>query len=215
MSPSMPGTIRSRNSTTVTSAPSLPDRAHLQPDIAATDDHHMLRHLGKRQSTGGSRPAPHPPPRPAEVRTGARGDQDAFGLKRPGAAIVQRHLDGAGGGNGPRPFHPLDLVLLEEEGHAAGQLPHDLVLWASILPRSSETLPTHADIGEMVPGLNELLRRGQQCLGRDAADVGDRCRQASRFSTHATFMPEGCPDRGNIAPGPAPITTRSKVSDMV
>ncbi len=53
-SPSMPGVIASRYSTTVTSAPSRAiDRAQFQPDHPGADHRQRLRHLGQIQRAGG------------------------------------------------------------------------------------------------------------------------------------------------------------------
>src|SRR6266700_1840378 len=71
-----------------------------------------------------------------------------------------------------------DLVLLEQVDDAVVARLHHLVLAPEHLGEIElEALHAHAVIGEVMPGLLEVLGGLQQGLGRDAADVGARAPQ--------------------------------------
>ena len=72
-----------------------------------------------------------------------------------------------------------DLVLLEQVQDAVVVLRDDLVLARQHLRDvDREALDLDAVVGERMAGVLEVLRRLQQRLGRDAADVGARAAQA-------------------------------------
>ena len=192
----MPGVIRSRNSTTVTLAPSrAPDRAQLQADVAA-----------RRPPPGA--PAPRSSSSaPVEetmrcssiatpgsgARLGAGGDQDVPGARarwpppafsstatRPGPSRRAGALDRG------------HLVLAEQELDALGQLLDHLVLAgpASRRGRARPSATLMPCAFEAVARLGEQLGGMQQRLGRDAADVQAGAAERRRASRRRpTFMP--------------------------
>jgi hypothetical protein len=86
-------------------------------------------------------------------------------------AVGGRDLDLAGPGDAALALHPVDLVLLEQELDALGQLADAVVLGLVHLGQVQLGLDVDADAGEALVRLFEQLGGVQQRLGRHAADV--------------------------------------------
>ena len=119
-SPSMPGRMRSRNSTTVTSAPS---RRHTEPSSSP-----ITPAPTTISASGGLASASAPVEETIcllvdldarQLRdVGAGGDDDRLGLVRRFGAVGAFDDDAARRGDPPLAMKPVDLVLLEQEGDA-------------------------------------------------------------------------------------------------
>ncbi len=107
-----------------------PHRSELDADVAAADHHHRLRHLGQRQRPGGADDPFLVDLDPRQRRhVGTGGDQDVLGLERSGlAAVGRRHRHLVGGGDRSRSDQVVDLVLLEQELDALGEVADDAFL---------------------------------------------------------------------------------------
>ena len=158
------------------SAQSAPYTAHFEPDHTGADHAEAFRHFAdsERASIGkyeflveigaGQR-----------ARIGARRDDGVFGEQ--GLRRFARDLYLAAFGIG---FHKtaatvekLDFVFLEQVNDAVVILFDDLVLARQHLPDiDAQPLDLDAVLRELVAGVLEILRRLQQRLGRNAADVG-------------------------------------------
>ncbi len=196
VSRSMFGRMRSRNSTTVTLAPSrAPDRAQLEPDIAAADHDELLRHLGRATARRSRR-------RCASRRSSTPGSGDAFRAggdddrRRPRSPAPRRPrrrtatLPGAAMRAGA--LEPVDLVLAEQELDAAwsGRRPPCPCAPSSPAGRARRRRRLTPCAAKRVRRLLEFLRGLQQRLRRDAADIEAGAAERSRgFSTQAVFMP--------------------------
>src|SRR2546427_116340 len=150
-----------------------PHASHFQPDHARADDAEALRHLGNGERTVVAEDQLLVECRPRQsAGTRAGGDDDV--ARREG---LSAHGDFAAFGPGfdeaPAAVEEGDLVLLEEIGDAVVARLHHLVLAPEHLDEVElQALHAHAVLGEAVPGLLEVLRGLQQCLGRNTADVG-------------------------------------------
>ena len=120
-SPSKPGRIWSRNSTTVTlRAEPPPHRAELEPDHAAADHDHALGHLRQLERAGGI-----DDPLLVDLDAGQRSHRRAGGdddVLRAHGAVAD--LDRVGALEARAALQPFDLVLLEQELDALGQALH-------------------------------------------------------------------------------------------
>src|SRR5262245_20010387 len=177
-----------------------PHRSELEPDGAAADHEEALRDARQRQRLGRADDALAVEREAAEGRRLAAGrDQDARRLER---AVADR--DAPGGGDPPRPAHPLDLVLLEEAGDALREAAHDAVLPGHHRRQVElDAAHLHTVRGERAPHLPVVLARVEERLRRDAADV--EARPAERRvlldarDPHAELRGA---DRGDVAAGP-------------
>ena len=114
----------------------------------------------------------------------------------------------------PGALHIGNLVLLEQELDALGEIAHHLVL----ARQHRRQIEHHiADLDAVRP---QMLRRFlvevrglQQRLRGNAADIEAGAAEAPRFSTQAVFSPS-CAARiaATYPPGPPPMTTTSKFS---
>ena len=151
-----------------------PHRAELDADVAAADDDHRLRHALQVERAGRADDAflIHLDARKCH-HLGAGGDDDVLALQHPRlAAVLRGDLDGVGAGKARRAQHVLDLVLLEQEGDALGQVVNHLVLARKHgVEVGFDAADLDAVVGELVGGRLEVMRRLQQRLRRDAADV--------------------------------------------
>src|SRR6266702_2467433 len=158
-----------------------PDAAHLQADDAGAYDAEALGNLGNFERPGVAEDQLLVESRPRE-RTGIRagGDDDVPGRQGFVLRALDRYLAAvrAGLGEAAAAVKERDLVLLEEIDDAVVVGLDHLVLALEHLGEIElEALHAHAVIGEVVPGLLEVLGGLQQGLGRDAADVGARAPQ--------------------------------------
>ena len=174
-SASMPGRMRSRNSTTVTSAPSRRQtEPSSRPMTPAPTTSSLFGTFAQRQRAGRGDDALLVDVDARQRRdVGAGGDDDGLACRAPAASpstTVTSTLPGAG--DAARRRGSVDLVLLAQERDAVGVALHALVLVGQHRARdraSGVDLDAHA--GEAVAGLLEELGGVQQRLGGDAADV--------------------------------------------
>ena len=125
ISASTPGMMRSRNSTTVTSAPrrrqTEPSSSPMMPAPITTS---VLGTSGSDSAPVESTMRFWSTVTPGSARgLRAGGDDDVLGVERALGAVLGRDLDLAGAGDAARALDPLDLVLLEQELDALGQRP--------------------------------------------------------------------------------------------
>jgi hypothetical protein len=138
----------------------------------------------------------------------AGGDDDVLRGQRGLRAVRPGHRDLAGPGDGARALHPVDLVLLEQELDALGQLTDALGLLGQHLLQVQLRRDVDADPGEILRRQLEQLRGVQQRLGRHAADVqagAAQGRAAVDPLVHAGDLQAQLarPDRGVVAAGSA------------
>ena len=154
-------------------AEAAPHRAHLEADDAGADDDHLLGHGGQRERAGRRDDALLVNGHAGNAHDlGAGGDQNVLapdGLLR---AVVAVDLDLVGRRKLAPALDIVDLVLLEQALDAARQLPHVLVLVGEHLAQvEADAGRVDAKLAHVVLGLVVEVRRVQQRLGRDAADV--------------------------------------------
>ena len=152
-----------------------PDAAHLEPDDSGADNAELFRDLGNRQCSivvedelvvercSGKRPRLRAG-RDDHVPGHERLSAGTFDLDLPGARCAAGEAAGAG-----MEGH---LVLPEQIQDAVVVLAHDLVL-AREHPRDvdRQTLDVDPVVGKGVPRVLEILRRLQERLGRNTANV--------------------------------------------
>jgi hypothetical protein len=209
-SPSMPGRMRSRNSTTCTSAPR---RRHtepkLEPDHARADDQQLARHLVERKRAGGRNHALLVDLDAFEARhVGAGGDHDVLGFDR---SVLLGDFDLAGTNDLSGALDGIDLVLLEQEIDAL-DVAVDAFLLEGLHLHEIELRLRDADAhaGEIVSGFFEQVRRVQQRLRGNAADVEAGAAESFVLLDHRSLKAELRRANGaDIAAGPEPMTTRS------
>ena len=178
----------------------------LEPDHAAADDDHRLRQLLQRQRAGGV-DAVGVLLQAGDGRLGVDGagrDDDRVGGHLLGRAV--RLLDGEllRGDEGRLAVDLLDLIELQEPRDAARQLLGDGVLVSDDLREVDvHALDLDADVLALLLNLGDELRRVQQALRGDAADVQARAAEILFFD-HGDLRPElrGA-DRRHIPAGPA------------
>jgi len=183
-----------------------PDRAQLQSDDTGADDHQMLRHRGQFESAGRGDDGllvDLDAWQRGHFRAG--GDDDGLGGQSTllAALVGDFHLSGSGDLAGTD--HIGDLVLLEEEldtlgvvrdnlglaGHHGGQIQFDLT-------------DLDAMFGEVMTGGLVVVRRMQQRLGRNAADVQAGAAQgAALFNAGDLQAQLSSADGGDITAGTA------------
>ena len=145
-----------------------PDRAHFQPDDAAADDNDVPGHLVERDGAGrghdhllvdidlDARNA-------GDVRTG--GDHDVLGFQFLGLAVIAGHRNLAFAQHLAVADEAVDLVLLEQEGHALDIRFHGGVLVRHHLFQIELRLAgLDAEAVHAVTGVGEHFRRMQQRL---------------------------------------------------
>ena len=203
----MPGRMRSRNSTTVTSAPS---RRHTEPSSSPITPAPTTSSCSGTSSSASA-------PVEETMRfssivdarqrrdVGAGGDDDVLGLQRLRLAVVALDLDLAGRGDAARADNRVDLVLLEQEFDALDVAADPLVLERHHRGKI-ELRRCHADaqLGEAVPGLVEQLGGMQQRLGRNAADIEAGAAEGRALLDHGDLQAElRRADGADIAAGAA------------
>ena len=185
-----------------------PHRAQFQPDDPGADDDQGLRYFLEFKRAGGTDDpllVDRDPGKRRHVRPG--GDDGVFGLENLFLAPFLGRLDGdlAGGGNLSFADNVIDLVLLDQELDALGQLLDHLVL-APHHRLEVEGQPGGLDavVGELVVCYLEMVRRLQQRLRRDAADVEARAAQGAILFDDGRLQAQlrGA-DRGDVAAGAA------------
>src|SRR6266496_505256 len=193
----------------VTSEPRRPHAAHLQADDAGADDAQALRYLGNFERSGIAENQFLVESRPRQ-RSRVRSRRHDHVLR--GESFVLRALDGdftavrAGLHEAAAAVEERDLVLLEQVDDAVVARLHHLVLAPEHLGEIElEALHAHAVIGEVMPGLLEVLGGLHQGLGRDAADVGARAPQGGLSVGAPPIVHAGCleaelrgADRGDV-----------------
>src|SRR5262249_32752497 len=124
----------------------------------------------------------------SHLRAGGYGD--GLRVDRLRFAVDERDLNLAGPKDTTPTVEIIDLVLTQQEGDAV-----DIVLHASVLEgeHGSEVelvpyLDSHA--GEAVSGFNRASARGQQRLGRDAADIETGTAMSSALLHHCDLHAE-------------------------
>ena len=178
--------MRSRNSTTVTSAPSRRQtEPSSRPMMPAPITTRRLGDLRQRQRAGGiDDPLLVDARRPAG---GAGSEPVAMTMflasRVVSDAVRGRDLDLAGAGDAARALDPVDLVLLEQELDALGQGGRPLSSFCFIIcGRLSLGVDVDAEAGEVLGRHLVQLRGVQQRLGRHAADVQAGAAQRRRAS---------------------------------
>ena len=161
----------------------------------------MLRHLGQRQRAGRRYDTilvNLDTGQGCDLRPG-RDDDIVGGIA--GILAVGRDNYLARLGDPGRPGDFRDLVLLEQAGDALGQAVDDLVLARhQRLQIQFDLAHLYAVLGKMVPRLFELLRRMQQRLRRNAADIETCAAKRAAFIDAGGFKTKlGSPDCGDIA----------------
>ena len=171
----------------------------LRSGRAGADDGHRLRQLGQRPCLLGP---DHPT---AELRARDRLLDRAGGQHdRLGGDPVFANRHHAVAGQRALALDVVDLVLLEQPGHAAGQ-------------RGDDLLPPRADGGEVdlrladldaeavrLAHLGEDVGDAQDRLGRDAGVVQAAPADAVLFDDGGLHPELGGADRGHVAAGPRP-----------
>ena len=174
-SPSMPGRMRSRNSTTVTSAPSRRQtEPSSRPMTPAPTTSSRFGTAGERQRAGRGDDALLVDLDARErrrVRAGGDDDRLCLDVSVAPSSLVTRTLPGPA--IAPVPRNAVDLVLLEQERDAGDVgLDHRVLVGHASPSRSSFGLADlDAEAGEIVAGRLEQLGGVEQRLRRDAADI--------------------------------------------
>ena len=175
------------------------DRPHLKPDDARADHDHALGDLAKGKRAGGGDDGllvDLDAGQGARLRAG--GDDGVLGL-----VDLVPDLDLAGLGDGAPAFQPVDLVLLEQELDPAGVAVHDrllVILHDGPVDRRCLAFQPHG--GKVVLGLVKLMRRMQQRLGGDAADVETGPAEGlATFHAGGLEAKLGTTDSGDVASG--------------
>ena len=173
-SASMPGRMRSRNSTTVTSAPS---RRHTEPSSSpmtpAPTTSRRFGHLRQRQRAGRGDDRLLVDVDAGQLRHArAGGDDDRLGLELLLLAVDERDLDLARRRRCAAVPWKCSILFFFNRNATPSTLPFTpSSLKASISCKIELRLDLDAHAGEAVARLLEALGRVQQRLRRDAADV--------------------------------------------
>ena len=141
ISPSRPGVMRSRNSTTShLAAEPAPHRAQFEPDIAAADHQQALRHRFQRERAGRGHDLLLVDRHAGQRHdVGARGDDDVLRLERTDTAVLRLDLDLAGGGDPALADDGFGLVFLSRNSTPLVSSPTTLSLCAIMAGRSRLT----------------------------------------------------------------------------
>ena len=183
-------------------AEAAPDRAHFEPDVAAADHRHARRHLWQGQRTGGGNDALLVHLDAAE-RGGDAAGRDHYCTGRDSAGLRTLDLDRAGACEAGVALQVGHVVLLQQASDALGERVHDLVLVRHHrIEIELDARDLDAMTGEPRLGVGVFLRRVQQRLGRDAADVEAGAAESGRALDAGRAQPElSRADGGDVAAG--------------
>ena len=197
--------IRSRNSITVTLAPSLrPDRAELKADDAGADHQQLARDLVEGEGAGRGNDALLVDLDALEAgAVGTGGDDDAAGGNAARFAIVAPNFDLARPNDAGGAVKGGDLVLAEQEIDALGVAVDGFLLerhQARQIERRRAGVDSH--LGEAVPSLGKQLGGVEQGLGGNAADIEAGAAMGGALLDHCHLHAElGGADGADIAAG--------------
>ena len=193
-------------------AQALPDRTQFQPDHAGAHHQQLLWHFAQRKRAGGRYDLLFINGDAGQwrhIRT--RGDDDVFGRQAASLAAAL-HFDFSGRGDAAFAHNGFALGFLEQEFHALGELAHHLVLGRHHGGQVEADLCLDAHLGEVVLRFVETLRRMQQGLGRDAADIeAGAAKDAALVYAGGGKAKLAQPDGGVIAARSAADHTRVKI----
>jgi hypothetical protein len=187
-------------------AEAAPHRPHLQPDIAAADHHQVARHLRQRQRAGRSddllfvdldaRQRHH---------LGARGDDDVLGLNRLSAGAIGRDRNLVPAEQARRALDVGDLVFVEQELDALGEVGDDLVLAAHHRRQvERRAVDLHAVRRQPVRRFLVKVRGLQQRLRGNAADIeAGPAKRTALLDAGGLETELRCADGAHIAAGSA------------
>ena len=191
-----------------------PHGTHLQADHAGADDAQLGRD-GVDGQRAGVRQDDFLVERCARQFAGVRAGRDDHVLRRDAVRGRARHIDGVAfaslAGERAAAVEEGDLVLLEQVDDAVVVGLDDALFALEHLAQvQRETGNVDAVLGERVTGVLEVFRRLQQCLRRDAADVGAGAAQCRAALGVLPFVDAGgleaqlrSADRGHVAAGAA------------
>jgi hypothetical protein len=149
------------------------DRAEFETDDATAHHDEVLRHFGEFEGLGGGDDALLVD---GDERQGGRlgtcGDDGLGGFERLGGAIGLGDGDAGLGGEAAMAGIDIDLVLLHQEVDAAcGLIDHVLLAFDHLADVDLGGGDVDAVLLEVVQGVVVVLRRVEECLGRDAAHI--------------------------------------------
>ena len=187
-------------------AEALPDGTEFETDDTAADDDELFRNLGKRDCAGrgdddllvkidlNAWNA-------CDIRTG--GNHDVLGFEFLHRAIFSGDGDLAGGHDLAGALERIDLVLLEQEGHAIDiGLHHAVLMPHHLVEVERRCRHFDAEAIHAMGNMGKHFRRMQQSLGGNAANVQAGAAIGGALFDHSDLETELCSlDGANITAG--------------